>query len=84
MKVCANVTALAKELGIRRKWLYAWKDEFAAPAPVESRADAKLKQLEALVARQSLELDFFKGALQRIEEQGRKREEPSGAGSTSK
>jgi hypothetical protein len=40
--------------------------------------------LEALVARQSLELDFFKGALQRIEEQRRKRDETSGAGSTSK
>jgi hypothetical protein len=31
-----------------------------------------------------LELDFFKGALQRIEEQRRKRDETSGPGSTSK
>ena len=48
------------------------------------RRARKVKDLEALVARQSLELDFFKGALQRIEEQRRKREETSGPGSTSK
>jgi transposase-like protein len=88
MKQCANVSQLARELGIRRKWLYAWKDEAAggpsAPAAVaEAKGDRKVKELEALVARQSLELDFFKGALQRIEEQRRKREETSGRGSTS-
>ena len=89
MKTCANVTQLARELGIRRKWLYQWKDDAAgsqaaAPAEADSRSERKLKDLEALVARQNLELDFFKGALQRIEEQRRKREETSGPGSTSK
>jgi transposase-like protein len=29
MKTCANVTRLARELGIRRKWLYEWKDDAA-------------------------------------------------------
>jgi len=89
MKACANVTQLARELGIRRKWLYQWKDDAAgdqAAVPAEAKAggERKIKDLEALVARQSLELDFFKGALQRIEEQRRKRDETSGAGSTSK
>jgi len=90
MKTCANVTQLARELGIRRKWLYQWKDEaagggqLAAPAEADSKAGRRVKDLEALVARQSLELDFFKGALQRIEEQRRKRDETSGPGSTSK
>src|SRR5271157_4871234 len=82
MKTCANVTQLARELGIRRKWLYAWKDEAATPsaAPVQAamKSERRVKELEALVARQSLELDFFKGALQRIEEQRRKREQTSG------
>lgn len=27
MRTCSNVSALARELGIRRKWLYAWRDE---------------------------------------------------------
>jgi transposase-like protein len=89
MKTCANVTQLARELGIRRKWLYEWKDDAAGGQPVpvagaDTKGQRKVKELEALVARQSLELDFFKGALQRIEEQRRKRVETSGPGSTSK
>jgi transposase-like protein len=89
IKTCANVTQLARELGIRRKWLYQWKDDaagghLAPPVEADSKGERKVKDLEALVARQSLELDFFKGALQRIEEQRRKRGETSGPGSTSK
>jgi transposase-like protein len=88
MKTCANVTELARELGIRRKWLYAWKDDTttqSAPSvEAAAKTERKVKELEALVARQSLELDFFKGALQRIEEQRRKRVETSGPGSTGK
>lgn len=89
MKTCANVSLLARELGIRRKWLYQWKEDArggpaVAPAPADTRGERKGKDLEALVARQSLELDFFKGALQRIEERRRKRKETSEPGSTSK
>jgi transposase-like protein len=88
MKTCANVTELARELGIRRKWLYEWKEasggQPTVPAEADSKGERKVKDLEALVARQSLELDFFKGALQRIEEQRRKHDETSGPGSTSK
>ena len=89
MKTCVNVTRLARELGIRRKWLYQWKEDAAggqlsAPVEADSKGERKVKELEALVARQSLELDFFKGALQRIEERRRKRDETSGAGSTNK
>lgn len=89
IKTCANVTQLARELGIRRKWLYQWKKDaagghLAARVEADSKGERKVKDLEALVARQSLELDFFKGALQRIEEQRRKRGETSGPGSTSK
>jgi transposase-like protein len=95
MKACANVAALARELGIRRKWLYAWKraaaqagvsqaGPVAGRPPDVTRWRKKVSELEALVARQSLELSFFKGALQRIEEQRRKREATSGTGSTSK
>jgi len=59
------------------------------PDPAPERAAsaqtlARVRQLEALVARQSLELDFFKGALQRVEERRRKRETTSVPPSTSK
>ena len=30
LKTCHNVTALARELGIRRKWLYEWRNQARA------------------------------------------------------
>jgi transposase-like protein len=95
MKTCPNISALARELGVRRKWLYAWKKRALggqqeqtpaeAPNPAATAALRKrVAELEALTARQGLELDFFTGALQRIEERRRKRESTSAPGSTSK
>lgn len=95
MKTCNNVTALAREIGIRRKWLYEWRDQATGREPegrssgqpqqaVEDRERKRLAELERLVARQALEIDFFKGALQRIEENRRKREQTSATASTSK
>lgn len=97
MEECASVAGLARELGIRRKWLYQWKQD-AAKAQVEGaggderepelakvrKLEEKLKRMESLVARQSLELDFFKGALQRVEERRRQREATTEPPSTSK
>ena len=95
MKSCDNVTALAQELGIRRKFLYHWRDQAMGRVPesgaslkpkphVEERECKRLAELERLVARQALEIDFFKSALQRVEELRRKREQTSGAASTSR
>lgn len=95
MKTCDNVTALARELGIRRKFLYHWRDQAMGRVPesgsslkpkphVEERERKRIAELERLVARQALEIDFFKGALQRVEELRRKREQTSGAASTSR
>ena len=95
MKTCNNVTALARELGIRRKWLYEWRNQASGRDPerrssgkpqqaVENRERKRVAELERLVARQALEIDFFKGALQRIEENHRKREQTSATASTSK
>ena len=105
MKTCDNVTALARELGIRRKWLYKWSEReralYAAttstaagvePGPAAARPtlppDTQLRkrvqELESMVARQNLEIDFFKGALQRIEQRRRKRAETTASASTNK
>jgi transposase-like protein len=84
MKACEDVSALAGELGVSRPQLYRWRNEALGRKP-EPRSEAWLKEkaderqrrrmadLEGLVARQALELDFFKGALLRIEENRRKR-----------
>ena len=95
MKNCDNIAALARELGVRRKWLYKWRDEASGrvaaprkatkPKPAaEERERKRIAELERLVARQALEIDFFKGALQRIEETRRKREQTSDTASTGK
>jgi transposase-like protein len=100
MEVCANVSALARELGIRRKWLYEWRDEAAARAKKKAKGageeektahqqeiDAlkeRIAELQQLVGRQTAEIDFFKGALRRIKEQRQKNGETGGTASTTK
>jgi transposase-like protein len=106
MKTCDNVSALARQLGIRRKWLYKWSEKeralYAAatspatgesgqaaearrPAPPpDTQLRKRVQELESMVARQSLEIDFFKGALQRIEQRRRKRAETTASASTNK
>jgi transposase len=95
MKACQDVSALALELGVSRGQLYRFQREALGRKP-EPRPEAWLKEkaderqrrriaeLERLVARQALELDFFKGALLRIEENRRKLGQNSGMPSTSK
>lgn len=95
MEQCANVSALARELGIRRKWLYQWRDKAraaaqraAAEVTQESAERTKLRrkivELEQLVGRQSAELDFFRGALRRVEARRQKSGTTGGAASTSR
>lgn len=77
-----GVSALAAELGIRRKFLYAWKDAGLgsggqAKPRVEAERDPQARQivelneriaeLERLAGQQSAELDFFVAALRNIE-----------------
>ena len=40
LKSCSNVSELARELGIRRKWLYKWRNQARAKAG-RSGGDAK-------------------------------------------
>lgn len=92
LKNCSSVTGLARELGIRRKWLYVWRNQARAkageagegakvsPAAKETpdrereALRKRIAELERLVGRQAAEIDFFRGALRRVEE----RRQPSG------
>jgi len=77
MKTCANITALAREYKIQRKLLYLWKyqlegrPEAMADKYGSESAEAKLRaeneRLKQALAERTLEVDFFKGALRRIE-----------------
>ena len=105
MKACDNISELARELGIRRKWLYKWSEQerdaatrSSMPAVGQTKSDAvesasstqeaklrkQVQELQSKVAQQSLEIDFFKGALQRIEQRRRNREATTAPASTNK
>ena len=75
LKSCDNVRALAKELGIPRRALYRWRDQLepiddgqAPPENIKERdLRIQLATAKRLLADKTLEVDFFKGALQKIE-----------------
>jgi transposase-like protein len=88
-----NITALARHLGIDRKMLYQWKWQQEGrpprkPLPLTTQA-AERGSLETLrrenahlkrvLAEKTLEVDFFKGALQGVEARRRSR---AGSGET--
>ena len=75
MKECRNITALAEELGLERRLLYDWKSQLEPRAGGKEAASGnpreatlrELNHLKRVLAEKTLELDFFKGALQKIE-----------------
>ena len=75
LKGCENVLALARELGIHQRLLYKWRDRLEpiddGEGPPENTKERELRlqvaQLKRLVADKTLEADFFKGALQKVE-----------------
>lgn len=105
-----NVSALCRELGIKRKYIYQWRERFRLGGPVAlrsrgrpkkaelaamrsgaeleapvdargrplpmpppeppdelARARERIAELERKVGQQQVDLDFFEGALRRIE-----------------
>jgi transposase-like protein len=81
MKASGNIQELARELDIERKLLYTWKYQFEGRPEArhasyvetpEETTERKLKQeiarLKQALADRTMEIDFFKGALRRIEE----------------
>ena len=86
MKTCDNVKALAKELGVARQQLYWWKQRAERrasprePGATEDPRDRRIRELtkkvgelEGVIGQKALELDFFAGALRRIEESRQKK-----------
>jgi transposase-like protein len=75
LKSCDNVGALAQELGVHRRLLYNWRDRWEpvddGTGPVQNSKERELRrqvdQWKRLAADKTLEADFFKGALQKVE-----------------
>ena len=79
MRSSTNIYELARELGINRTLMYRWRGQLEATpldeTPEQGQAagdprDAKLREengvLKRALAEKGLEVDFFKGALQKI------------------
>jgi transposase-like protein len=93
LKSCGNVTALSKELGVHRTLLYKWRERMEAregkeggPAVDlgEKRLLAENGELKRMLAEKTLEVDFFKGALQKIEARRQSKAESGAKASTTK
>ena len=75
LRNCESVTALSEELGIHRTLLYKWRelmerveDEQGPPGNSrERKLRGEVRELKRLLADKTLEVDFFKGALQKVE-----------------
>ena len=76
LKTCDNIVELSQELGVHRRLLYKWRDQFdpfdsgekSLPGnSSESALRKEINQLKRVLVDKTLELDFFKGALQKVE-----------------
>jgi putative transposase len=77
MNACENILRLSRELGIHRRLLYKWRDqlestdadaegELPAQNPRESTLRKEVNKLMRLLADKTVEMDFFRSALQKV------------------
>ena len=91
MKRCNHITALAEELGIERRLMYTWRDQLEpvnrvgrAESSREAKLEKEVSRLKRVLADKTVELDFFKGALQKVEARRQQRGVSGGQASTTK
>ncbi|MCM3903331.1 MAG: transposase [Pyrinomonadaceae bacterium] len=95
MKGCNNIRALAEELAVERKSLYLWRAQLdpesvisRKPGPPAKSREVELEKevarLKQVLADKTLELDFFTGALQKVEERRRRSKSSGGKTSTTR
>lgn len=92
MKSCNHIGALAEELGVHQRLLYRWRDQLEPrqggekppPESLESKLRQQLDRLKRLLADKTLEADFFKAALQKVEARRRPNNKAGETASTTK
>jgi transposase-like protein len=91
MQEARDLGLLAKELCVSVRTLYRWKDiqlgrvkKVREPVPRETKLESEIQQLKQSLANRSLEVDFFKGALQKIEARRRKSADSGARASTTR
>jgi transposase-like protein len=87
MAQAETIIGLANELGVRRKLLYKWRDQFRAEGraglerrrgrppgsksqivspPAPNAAELRIAELERLLGRKQLEVDFLRRAFEQV------------------
>lgn len=73
MEESNNIRGLARELGINHRLLYEWRERMAELSDQRVTGKRKIRQqenqlneLKRLLAEKTMEVDFFKGALQKV------------------
>lgn len=68
-----DLVLLAKEFSVSLRTVYRWKDmqlgrvkPAREPKPPEKKREEEIQRLKQSLANRTLEVDFFKGALQRV------------------
>lgn len=93
MKGCHSIVALAEELGVERKSLYLWREQLDPESVIrrpsgrpakshEVALEQEVTRLKRVLADKTLELDFFKGALQKVTARRRQSKDSGGKTST--
>jgi transposase-like protein len=94
MQSCGTSGALARELGVSRRSLYRWRRALLNPAkpreevrPRDGRQGSlgkQVQELKRLLAEKTLEVDFFKGALHKVEARRQRSGKSGGRASTTR
>ncbi len=93
MRTCEDVGELARELGVTRRCLYKWRTklEMVEPGEEASRPSThaasyrkEIQLLKRLLAEKTMEVDFSRGALQKIEARRQKRGDSGETASTTR
>ena len=95
MKVSPNIMDLARELGVPRQRLYGWRERldpgskpraqrFTPKDQEKLSLQQQLEQVKQLLAEKTLEVDFFKGALQKVEARSQRSSKVGATTSTSR
>jgi transposase len=91
MQKAKDIGRLAQELGVSRPTLYRWKESQLGrakparqPEPREKKLEEEIQQLKESLANRTLEVDFFKGALQRVKARRQGNTATGGEASTTK
>ena len=84
MRNCDNIAALAQELGVHRSVLYQWRDQLGARPELtgESLLARENQRLKQALGDKVLEVDFFRGALQKVEARRQSSTKPGETAST--